>query len=261
MKWFMAENKKLEKLSEFLLYKSDAGNIKIDVFIKDETVWLTQRKMSELFGVQRAAITKHLQNIFLEQELDEKEVSSILEHTTRHGAMEGKTQKQKVKFYNLDAIIAVGYRVNSKQATHFRKWATQVLRNYIIKGFALDDEMLKNGTRLGFDYFQELLERVRSIRASERRIYQKITDIFAECSFDYDKDSEITKSFYAKVQNKFHFAITGKTAAEIIYDSADKDKSNMGLMTWKNSPKGRILKSDVRVAKNYLQEVEIKRLE
>jgi hypothetical protein len=203
-----------------------------------------------------------LKNIFQEGELDEKVVISILETTTEHGAIEGKTQTQQTQFYNLDAIISVGYRVNSAKATQFRIWATKTLKEFITKGFVLDDERLKQGkTTFGKDYFRELLERVRSIRASERRIWQQITDIFAECSIDYDRHSPVTRDFYAMVQNKFHFAITGKTAAEIIYTQADRNKENMGLRTWKNVPDGRILKSDVRIAKNYLPEKEIKRLE
>jgi len=244
-----------DQLTEFLLYTTPDGDIKVEIFIKNETVWLTQDRMAELFGVQRPAITKHLGNIFDDGELEENSVSSILEHTANDG------KKYKTKFYNLDAIIAVGYRVNSKRATQFRIWATGVLREYMIKGFAMYDERLKNGSYFGKDYFRELLERVRSIRSSERRIYQQITDIFCECSIDYDKNSEITKNFYAMVQNKFHFAITGKTAAETIDSSADMKKPNMGLATWKGSPDGRILKSDVLVAKNYLQEEDIKKLE
>ncbi len=218
--------------------------------------------MAELFGVGVPAISKHLKKIFETEELVEKEVVSILEITTQHGAIKGKTQTKPVAYYNLDAIIAVGYRVNSRQATKFRIWANKILKEYIIKGFVLDDVRLKQAKAVfGKDYFDELLERVRSIRTSERRIYLKITDLFAECSIDYDKDSEITKEFYATVQNKFHYAITGQTAAEIIYARADKDKPNMGLTTWKNAPKGRILKSDTAIAKNYLSEKEIKRLE
>jgi hypothetical protein len=251
-----------ENRKNFILYTDVNGDVKVDVLLQGETLWMTQKGMAELFNVGIPAISKHLQNIFKSKELEEKEVVSILEITTKHGAIEGKTQTKKVKFYNLDAIIAVGYRVNSKRATQFRIWATKVLREYIIKGFVLDDERLKQGSKIfGKDYFDELLERVRSIRASERRIYQKITDIFAECSIDYDKNSEITKEFYATVQNKFHYAITGQTAAEIIYKRADKSLPNMGLTTWKNAPKGRILKSDVTVAKNYLSEKEIKKLE
>jgi hypothetical protein len=244
-----------DQTTEFLLYTTPSGEVKVEVFLYDENLWLTQDRMAELFGVQRSAITKHLGNIFTDGELEENSVSSILEHTAKDG------KKYKTKFYNLDAIIAVGYRVNSQKATQFRIWATTVLKEYIIKGFALNDERMKNGQYFGKDYFQELLERIRSIRTSERRIYQKITDIFAECSIDYDKNADITKNFYAMVQNKFHFAITGKTAAEIIYSSADKDRPFMGLKTWKHATKGRILKSDTMVAKNYLQEDEIKKLE
>ena len=247
---------------EFLLYKNELTEAKIQVVVKDETIWLTQKAMSEIFGVGVPAISKHLSNIFKEGELDENVVVSILEITTKHGAIEGKTQEKKTKFYNLDAIISVGYRVNSRQATNFRIWATNVLKEYIRKGFVLNDEMLSQGkSTFGTDYFRELLERVRSIRASERRIWQQITDIFAECSFDYDKNSEITRNFYAMVQNKFHYAITGKTAAEIIYEKSDSTKNNMGLTTWKNSPDGRILKTDVTIAKNYLSEKEIRKLE
>lgn len=247
---------------QFLLYNmpDDAG--KIQVIIKDETIWCTQKAMAQLFGVQRPAITKHLSNIFKEGELDEKVVCSILELTTEHGAIEGKTQKTPTKFYNLDAIISVGYRVSSPKATKFRQWATKILNEYIKKGFVLDDERLKQGTAVfGKDYFRELLERVRSIRASERRIWQQITDIYAECSIDYDKNSPTTHDFYAMIQNRFHYAITGQTAAEIIYTKADHTQEHMGLTTWKNAPDGRILKSDVSIAKNYLQENEIRRLE
>ncbi len=246
----------------FILYTDAGGNVNVEVFLQNETLWLTQKAMAELFGVGVPAIAKHLKNIFSSGELNEKEVVSILEITTQHGAVKGKTQTNKVKFYNLDAIIAVGYRVNSKQATQFRIWATKVLKEYIIKGFVLDDERLKQGSKVfGKDYFDELLERVHSIRASERRIYQKITDIYAECSIDYNKESEITKAFYATVQNKFHYAITAQTAAEIIYRRADRQLPNMGLTTWKHAPKGRILKSDTQIAKNYLSEKEIKKLE
>lgn len=250
-----------DELIDFLLYTTPNGDVKVEIFIHNETVWLSQDKIALLFGVQRPAITKHLKNIFESGELDENVVSSILEHTTHHGAIEGKTQTQAVKYYNLDAIISVGYRVNSRQATQFRIWATKILKEYIIKGFAMDDERLKNGRYFGKDYFKELLERVRSIRASERRIYQQITDIFAECSIDYDPKSDITKTFYAMVQNKFHYAITGQTAAEIIYSKADKTKPFMGMSTWKNAPDGRILKSDTVIAKNYLPEDDIKKLE
>jgi hypothetical protein len=250
-----------DQLTEFLLYTTPNGKVRVEIFVHNESVWLTQERMAQLFGVQRPAITKHLKNIFESGELDEKVVSSILEHTTQHGAIEGKEQLKSVKYYNLDVIISVGYRINTRQATQFRIWATQILREYIIKGFAMDDERLKNGRFFGQDYFKELLERVRSIRASERRIYQQITDIFAECSIDYDPQSDITKTFYAMVQNQFHFAITGKTAAEIIHSSADKVKPFMGLTTWKNAPEGRILKSDTVIAKNYLGEDDIKKLE
>ena len=221
---------------QFLLYNmpDDAG--KVQVIIKDETIWCTQKAMAQLFGVQRPAITKHLSNIFKEGELDEKVVCSILELTTEHGAIEGKTQKTPTKFYNLDAIISVGYRVSSPKATKFRQWATKILNEYIKKGFVLDDDRLKQGTAVfGIDYFRELLERVRSIRASERRIWQQITDIYAECSTDYNRHSPTTKEFYAMVQNRFHYAITGQTAAEIIYHNADHTREHMGLTTWKLS--------------------------
>ena len=250
-----------DQTTEFLLYTAPNGAIKIEVLLNNETLWLTQERMAELFGVQRPAITKHLKNIFDSGELQETVVCSNLEHTTEHGAMEGKTQTKQVKYYNLDAVISVGYRVNSAQATQFRIWATQLLKEYIIKGFAMDDERLKNGQFFGKDYFKELLERVRSIRASERRIYQQITDIFAECSIDYDPKSEATRLFYAHVQDKFHFAITGHTAAEIISLNADANKPLMGMTTYKNAPTGRVLKSDTVVAKNYLTEGDIKKLE
>ena len=246
---------------EILFYTWNDWNIKIEVFFQDETIWLSQKQIAMLFDVWIPAISKHLKNIFESWELDEKVVVSILEIPTKHWAIPWKTQNVETKFYNLDAIIAVWYRVNSKKATQFRIWATKILKEFIIKGFVLDDERLKNWSKFGKDYFQELLEKVRSIRASERRIYQKITDIFAECAIDYDPNSQITKDFYATVQNKFHYAITGKTAAEIIYEKADAKKEYMWLTTWKNSPNGRILKSDVIIAKNYLQEKEIKKLE
>ena len=252
----------MNKEIDFLLYNTSQGDEQVKVFVKDETIWLTQKAMAALFDVQIPAISKHLKNIFEEGELDEKVVVSILETTTRHGAIGGKTQTVETRFYNLDAIISVGYRINSQKATNFRIWATNILREFIQKGFVMDDERLKQGqTAFGKDYFRELLERVRSIRASERRIWQQITDIFAECSIDYDKDAEITREFYATMQNKFHYAIVGKTAAEIIYENADGEKEHMGLTTWKNSPGGRILKSDVTVAKNYLPDKDIKRLE
>jgi hypothetical protein len=252
----------MNKELQFLIYNTPQENVKVDVVVKDETIWLTQKAMASLFGVQIPAISKHLKNIFTEGELDEKVVVSILEITTQHGAIEGKTQSVETQFYSLDAIISVGYRVNSSKATAFRIWATQTLKEFITKGFVLDDERLKQGkTAFGKDYFRELLERVRSIRASERRIWQQITDIFAECSIDYNRNSITTRDFYAMIQNKFHYAIAGQTAAEIIYTKADRNAENMGLTTWKNSPDGRILKSDVTVAKNYLPETEIRRLE
>jgi hypothetical protein len=250
-----------DQTTEFLLYTAASGEVKVEVLLSGETLWLTQERMAELFGVQRPAITKHLKNIFESNELQEEVVCSIMEHTTEHGAIAGKTQTSKVKYYNLDAVISVGYRVNSTQATQFRIWATQLIKEYIIKGFAMDDERLKNGRFFGKDYFRELLERVRSIRASERRIYQQITDIFAECSIDYDPKSRTTQLFYAHVQDKFHFAITGHTAAEIIALKADASKPLMGLSTYKNAPQGRVLKSDATVAKNYLSEDEIRKLE
>src|SRR3989339_282844 len=246
---------KQNEFTEFLLYTTPNGKVKVEIFLHNENIWLTQARIAELFGVQRPAITKHLKNIFETKELDEKSVSSILEHTAKDG------KKYKTLFYNLDVIISVGYRINSSQATQFRIWATERLKEYIIKGFTMDDDRLKNGKYFDKDYFLELLERVRSIRTSERKIYQQITDIFAECSVDYNPTSEIAKNFYAMIQNKFHFAITGKTAAEIIYETADKQKPFMGLKTWKNSPKGRILKSDTVIAKNYLNEDKIKKLE
>ena len=250
-----------DQTTEFLLYTAPNGTVKVEVLLSNENIWLTQKRMAELFGVGVPAISKHLKNIFDSGELDEKVVISILETTTEHGAVAGLTQTQKVKYYNLDAVISVGYRVNSTQATQFRIWATALIKEYIIKGFAMDDERLKNGRFFGKDYFRELLERVRSIRASERRIYQQITDIFAECSIDYDPKSETTRLFYAHVQDKFHFAITGHTAAEIISLKADASKPLMGMSTYKNAPDGRVLKSDSLVAKNYLSEEEIKKLE
>lgn len=250
------------KALQFLIYNTPQEDIKVNVVIKDETLWLTQKAMAELFGVQIPAVNKHIKNIFQEGELEEKVVVSILEITTQHGAIPDKTQNKETKFYNLDAIIAVGYRINSTKATQFRIWATKILKEFITKGFVLDDERLQQGkTAFGKDYFRELLERVRSIRTSERRIWQQITDIFAECSIDYSRDSQITRDFYAMIQNKFHFAIAGQTAAEIIYTKADRNADNMGLQTWKNSPDGRILKSDVSIAKNYLSEIDIRRLE
>ena len=244
-----------DELTDFLLYTAPDGQVKVECILHDETIWLPQKRIAELFGIGVPAISKHLANIFESGELEENSVISILETTAADG------KNYKTKFYNLDAIISVGYRVNSSKATQFRIWATQLLKEYITKGFAMDDERLKNGRYFGKDYFRELLERVRSIRASERRIYQQITDIFAECSIDYDPKSETTKNFYAHVQDKFHFAITGHTAAEIIYRSADAEKPLMGMQTFKNAPDGRVLKSDTAIGKNYLQEDEIKKLE
>ena len=249
----------LPKELNFLIYKSEDEDLSVNAYIKDETIWLTQKSMSELFGVNPQAITKHLQNIYNEGELEQAATCSKMEQVQDES---GRVVRRETLFYNLDAIISVGYRVNSSRATHFRIWATKILKEYMIKGFVLDDDRLKQGeTVFGKDYFRELLEHVRSIRASERRIWQQITDIFAECSIDYDKNSEITHDFYAMIQNKFHYAITGQTAAEIIDTHADRTKPNMGLITWKNSPDGRILKSDVTVAKNYLDEKQIRRLE
>lgn len=259
----MSDDKFLQK-SEFLLFHAQDGDkeARVQVAVRDETIWLSQKGMAELFDVDRSVVSRHLKNIFEEGELAAEVVCADFAQTTQHGAMNGKTQTRGVMFYNLDAIISVGYRVNSRRATQFRIWATGVLKEYMQKGFVLDDERLKQGrTVFGKDYFRELLERVRSIRASERRIWQQITDIFAECSIDYDRESPITRDFYAMVQNKFHFAITGRTAAELIMERADHSKEHMGLETWKHAPDGRILKSDVTVAKNYLPDREIKRLE
>lgn len=247
---------------QFLLYTMPEADGKVQVVVKEETLWCTQKAMAQLFGVGVPAISKHLKNIFEEGELSREVVVSKMEITTQHGAIEDKMQTHSVDFYHLDAIIAVGYRVSSLKATRFRQWATKILNEYIRKGFAMDDERLKQGTAVfGKDYFRELLERVRSIRTSERRVWQQITDIYAECSTDYDKNSPTTKDFYAMIQNRFHYAITGQTAAEIIYTKADHTKKNMGLTTWKHAPDGRVLKSDVSIAKNYLQEKEIHQLE
>lgn len=241
--------------SDFILYTSQNGEIRVDVFVNDETVWLTQKAIANLFDVDRTVITKHLKNIFDSTELVENSVCAKIAHT----AEDGKTYQ--TKFYNLDVIISVGYRVNSKQATQFRIWATKTLKEFIIKGFVLDDKRLKQGGQVfGKDYFEELLERIREIRASERRLYQKITDIFSQCSIDYHAKSELTTNFYKTVQNKLHWAITGNTAAEIISTRADVIKDNMGLTTWKNLPNGKILKSDAEIAKNYLSEKEIREL-
>src|SRR3989338_1736035 len=247
-----------EESAEFLLYTSPNGEIKVDVFFHNENIWLTQKKMAELFDVEVNTINYHLKEIFKSSELAESSTIRKFRIVQKEVA---RDIERETDFYNLDAIISVGYRVNSSKATQFRIWATQKLREFILKGFVLDDNRLKNGNYFGKDYFKELLERIRSIRASERRIYQQITDIFAECSIDYDKNSATTNEFYAMVQNKFHYAITGKTAAEIIYLNADAEKENMGLTTWKYAPKGRILKSDTITAKNYLNEKEIKKLE
>lgn len=243
----------------FLIYNTPQEDVKVDVVVKDETLFLTQKSMAALFDVGVPAVNKHLANIFEEGELSREATVSILEIVQSEG---DRRIARKVEFYSLDAIIAVGYRVNSRRATDFRIWATKTLKEFITKGFVLDDERLAQGkTAFGKDYFRELLERVRSIRASERRIWQQITDIFSECSIDYDRNSGTTRDFYAMVQNKFHYAIAGQTAAEIIYSKADRNAENMGLQTWKNSPDGRILKSDVVVAKNYLPEADIRRLE
>jgi hypothetical protein len=256
----MSNNNLPEKFPNFVIFKTADGKVNIDVYFQDETLWLTQKHIAELFGKGRSTITEHLKNIFAEGELDEELVCRKFRHTTQHGAIEGKTQEKEVLYYNLRAITAVGYRVNSHRATEFRKWATEILHEYIIKGFVMDDERLKQIKHFGQDYFDELLERIREIRLSERRLYQKITDIYA-LSADYDSNDEITKDFFATVQNKMHWAIHGKTAAEIIYTEADAKKIFMGLKTWKNAPAGKILKSDVTIAKNYLNEEHLKELE
>lgn len=244
---------------EFIIYSTPEEDIRIDAAVKDETIWLTQKGMAALFDCSSDNISLHLQNIYADGELAENATAEEISVVRQEG---NRQVNRKLKYYNLDAIISVGYRVNSRRATQFRIWATGVLKEYIIKGFAMDDERLKQGKIVfGKDYFRELLERVRSIRASERRIWQQITDIFAECSIDYDRNAELTQRFYAMVQNKFHFAITGQTAAEIVFTHADSTKEHMGLVTWKNSPDGRILKSDTPIAKNYLQEKEIRQLE
>lgn len=242
---------------EIILYQIEGTNICVDVYYKDETFWVTQRAMAELFDVNVPAISKHLNNIFADQELELDATVSKMEIVQKEG---GRQVKRAVDFYNLDAIIAVGYRVNSKKATRFRQWATKTLKEYITKGFVLNDDMLKNGKPFGKDYFDELLEKIREIRASERRAYQKIADVFEQCSYDYDKSSETTKAFYAFVQNKLHYAVTGKTAAELIYERADAESPTMGLTTWKAGPEGKILKRDIMIAKNYLNEKELSRL-
>ena len=248
---------KIEKSGEILLYSYEGSKEFIDVYFKDETFWLTQSAMAKLFDVNVPAISKHLKNIYDEQELDRNSTVSKMETVHQEGE---RSVTRAMDFYNLDAIVAVAYRVNSKKATRFRQWATQTLKEYITKGFVLNDEMMKNGRSFGKDYFDELLERIREIRASERRAYQKIADIFEQCSYDYDKNSETTKAFYSFVQNKLHFAVTGKTAAELLDERATPDSPTMGLTTWKGAPNGKILKSDVMVAKNYLNEKEISRL-
>ncbi|MFR0987047.1 virulence RhuM family protein [Frisingicoccus sp.] len=242
---------------EIVLYQIEDTNICVNVIFEDETFWLTQKAMAELFDVNVPAISKHLSNIFKDEELIKESTVSKMEIVQKEG---NRNVKREQEFYNLDAIIAVGYRVNSKKATRFRQWATKTLKEYITKGFVLNDDMLKNGRSFGKDYFDELLERIREIRASERRAYQKITDVFEQCSYDYDKNSETTKNFYAFVQNKLHFAVTGKTAAELIYERADSKKPAMGLTTWKDAPNGKVLKRDIGIAKNYLNEKELSRL-
>ncbi|MEK6559107.1 MAG: virulence RhuM family protein, partial [Planctomycetota bacterium] len=254
----MKKNKQIipqNSFTEFLLYTTPNGKVKVEIFLRDETVWLTQAKIAELFGVDRSVVTKHLQNIFQEGELDKNSTCAKIAQVQ----IEGQRQvARNVEFYNLDAIISVGYRVNSRQATHFRIWATQVIKEYIVKGFAMDDERLKNPNNIfGKDYFEEQLARIRDIRSSERRFYQKITDIYAQCSADYDPNEEITTQFFATVQNKLHWAISGQTAAEIIHTRVNSEKPNMGLTNWKNAPKGAIRKTDVSIAKNYLNEKEL----
>ena len=249
---------KENSFTEILLYTTANGSVKVEIYLQNETIWLTQQKIAELFGVQRPVVTKHLKNIFATGELKEEVVSSVLEHTTQHGAIQGKMQETKVKYYNLDAIISVGYLVNSSQATAFRIWATERLKEYIIKGFTMDDERLKNPNSIfGKDYFEEQLARIRNIRSSERRFYQKITDIYSQCSADYNVETQAAKDFFATVQNKLHWAITAQTAAELVAARANSAKENMGLFTWKNAPKENIRKTDVAIAKNYLNETEL----
>ncbi len=247
-----------EGFNEILLYTTPNGNVKVEIYLQNETIWLTQQKIADLFGVDRTVVTKHIGNIFKSGELNEQVVCANFAHTTPHGAIKGKTQETITKFYNLDMIISVGYRVNSTQATAFRIWATERLKEYIIKGFTMDDERLKNPNNIfGKDYFEEQLARIRDIRSSERRFYQKITDIYSQCSADYSSETNITQQFFATVQNKLHWAITGQTAAELIAARVDSKKENMGLTTWKNAPKGAIRKTDVGIAKNYLKENEL----
>lgn len=253
----MKKNEIQKNQHSIVLYQNEDSNVCVNVYYRNETFWLTQKAMAELFGVNTQAITKHLGNIYLEQELSKEATCSKMEQVQQEGE---RQVKRLVDFYNLDAVIAVGYRVNSHQATAFRIWATKTLKEYITKGFVLNDDMLKNGKPFGKDYFDELLERIREIRASERRAYQKIADVFEQCSYDYDKKSETTKAFYSFVQNKLHFAVTGKTAAELIYERADSNQPTMGLTTWSAAPDGKILKRDVTIAKNYLNEKELSRL-
>jgi hypothetical protein len=255
---FMKKTKQIaanNSFNEFLLYTTPNGKVNVEIFLHDENIWLTQDRIADVFGVDRTVVTKHLRNIFLAHELNEDSVCAKIAHTAADG------KNYKTKFYNLDAIISVGYRVNSAQATHFRIWATERLKEYIIKGFTMDDERLKNPNNIfGKDYFEEQLARIRDIRSSERRFYQKITDIYAQCSADYNTNSEETKHFFATVQNKLHWAISQQTAAEIIHSRADSEKRNMGLTTWKNAPEGQIRKSDVTIAKNYLSNQELNNL-
>ncbi|MDD4149380.1 MAG: virulence RhuM family protein [Bacteroidales bacterium] len=254
------KNQELQKFENFVLFQTKDGKVNIDVYFQNSTLWLTQQLIANLFEKGRSTITEHLKKIFTDGELDENVVCRNFRQTTQHGAIEGKTQEKEVKYYNLRAVTAVGYRVNSHRALEFRKWATEILHEYIIKGFAMDDERLKQIRHFGIDYFDEMLERIREIRLSERRLYQKITDIYS-LSADYDSQAEITKQFFATVQNKLHWAIVGKTAAEIIYTEADATKIYMGLKTWKQAPDGKILKNDVSIAKNYLNEEHLKLLE
>ena len=253
----MARGAAMNKQHEIVLYQLEDTNVYVNVIFEKETFWMTQRALAELFGCSTDNISLHLKNIYSEEELNETSTTEYFSVVQNEG---NRNVSRNVKCYNLDAIIAVGYRVNSKKATRFRQWATKTLKEYITKGFVLNDDMLKNGKPFGEDYFDELLERIREIRASERRAYQKITDVFEQCSYDYDKNSEVTKAFYAFVQNKLHFAVTGKTAAELIYERADSKKPAMGLTSWKGSPDGKILRRDIIIAKNYLNEKELLRL-